>query len=559
MDANYVSGTGESATETNSFKYSKTGSPVFENYKVNDDVAKQKDLMYAVAKDVPTKSNVSLNFRHALSQVSFKASNENPNIKITIHSVSINGLANTGTFSFPAASTSVNYLNHTDNPKQEDTGFYRGSWNLGESPEYTSNYTVPLDIALTTPAKTDPEITIDNLTCAEGTEEVPHSDFSKTLILLPQERNKASVAEGADAPANDGVYFILNLSIDNVATDANSQTVETNVASKKNYYIPVAIDWSPGNRYIYTFRFSPTWDPKSSSIISYTVTADDYNPNPETPDKEDTPIESQMPDVNTYQEIEMRPATETEDAIIFADRNVGAFTEGESGLYFWWGDIDGFKVIDNKIHHFGDSNPADFSFDDGNESILSYNNRKTDNSWFDDNGNLSESRDAATKYMGKDWRMPTKEEIYWLTNRDKDGNLIISEDDRPCKWEFYKDENGSSIIGAKVTNKKTGKCITLPFTGYLEKNALTGNNGGRYWTASPLGISNAIGTNIQSKDSHDDNHTLSQETLNDSKIKYLNVEVKGFGRYNGYMIRAVKKSAKELNAENVGSNVGTEP
>lgn len=30
----------------------------------------------------------------------------------------------------------------------------------------------------------------------------------------------------------------------------------------------------------------------------------------------------------------------------------------------------------------------------------------------------------------------------------------------------------------------------------------------------------------------------------------------GYDKSNGYMIRAVKKSAKELNEENIGDNVG---
>lgn len=548
-----------------SFNYNRTGQSQFANFEVKGTVGDQSDLMYAVTKGVSTTSHdaVALNFRHALSQICFKAQNQNPNIKIKIHSVSVHNLYDTGTFTLPDASTSENYKHHGDAVENlvEKTGFDKtefeagvGSWSLTGNANAEYSITFDKGKELSTPLKSEEQpTTTDNLTCPTG---VADTDFTDVMILMPQTRN-AAVAQTTGAPTG-GVYFSVNLSIDNVADG-----VETSVVTAKDYYAPAYIEWEPGYRYIYTFRFPRKWDYKEATTLEYDVTADDFIPSEG--DLDDSESVTQLPDVTSYKEITMREATDDEPAIIFADRNVGAFTPGESGLYFWWGDITGFKVIDNKIYQYGETSTTTFSFDEKNANILTYNKSiddLTNISWLE-NGNLKSSqdennRDAATKYMGEGWRMPTIKEIYWLTNRDENGNKIASEDNYNCTWEFLKD--GSTIIGAKVTSKSTNKSIELPFTGYLEKNGLTGTNGGRYWSSTPSTNSNAYGTNIQSKDNFTEgtNDFIQFKETIDKKEKCLNTEVKGFGKYNGFMIRAVKKSAKELNAENIGDNVGTE-
>lgn len=318
VDAIYVSGTGESATEINSFKYTKTGSPVFENYKVNDDVAKQKDLMYAVALNSATGKAVSLNFRHALSQVCFKASNENPNIKITIKEVSVHNVKGEGTYSFPSASTEKNYTIHDEGASANDnaTDLNHGSWNSTSS-EANQSYTVKLGegdggVTLTTPAKDSQITTDDNLTAPEA-----HTDISKVMILLPQHAQPASLgAEGK--PTGNGVYFALKLKIENVATGTDGVSNLETVISEGEYYAFPTIEWEEGYRYTYIFRFSPKWNPLGTTTIDYDATADDFIPG------QGDITEDDKPETPPSNEVVLVPETDDLPAIIFADRNVGS-------------------------------------------------------------------------------------------------------------------------------------------------------------------------------------------------------------------------------------------
>lgn len=70
-------------------------------YRVDADAAKQKDFVVAKLTDQTKTSNaVKLSFTHALTQVNFSAKGKNENLKYTITSIAIQGVANTGTYSF---------------------------------------------------------------------------------------------------------------------------------------------------------------------------------------------------------------------------------------------------------------------------------------------------------------------------------------------------------------------------------------------------------------------------------------------------------------------------
>lgn len=72
-------------------------------YTIAAEASAQKDFVVAKSMDESKpKTNVSVNlqFTHALTQVNFSAKGSNDNLKYTISSISIEGLANTGTYSF---------------------------------------------------------------------------------------------------------------------------------------------------------------------------------------------------------------------------------------------------------------------------------------------------------------------------------------------------------------------------------------------------------------------------------------------------------------------------
>ena len=94
---------------------------------------------------------------------------------------------------------------------------------------------------------------------------------------------------------------------------------------------------------------------------------------------------------------------------LWADRNVGAISPEDAGLYFAWGETNGYTIeqVLNKEKIF-DSNYSDyFDTNDGGSTFNKYNVA---------GATLELSNDAAAVNMGSDWRMPTKSDCKELIN-----------------------------------------------------------------------------------------------------------------------------------------------
>lgn len=244
-----------------SFSYNE-GTPQFQNFKVPGDVAKQKDLLYAV-KNNQSRQTVKLNFRHALSQIVFRAQNSS-NLNVEVSGVSVGNIHTQGTYTFPTGNTDPVYENHTDNPAGEFNG-NRGSW-AGVEDSQSTKYDV-----------TFPAVTV-------GAEAVELTGISHTggvdnsLLLLPQTVEAWNPAvTGADY---NGAYFLVKVKM---TYKDNGKTVYDNYAA-----VPVNVEWQEGVRYIYTFKFIAggnggyTPDPTNPlpvlEGITYDVTTDDFIP-----------------------------------------------------------------------------------------------------------------------------------------------------------------------------------------------------------------------------------------------------------------------------------------
>ena len=253
------------------------GAPSFNDFTVKDGVTEQLDLMYSVRKS-QTKSNdkVQLNFRHALSQVCFKATNNTKNMKVVIKGVSVGHLTNKGTFEFPTENTDYNYVHHNDNPDEKTLN--GGRWTIPTDAQYDKQYDV-------TPTAGDVTLdpgTVSNLTCpGDG-----HANgFTQVLTLLPQTVN-AWNPKNAEKKY-DGAYFLLDVVLSNITKDNAGAEVSTAVYTGKAA-IPVRVEWAQGYRYIYTFVFDEGgnggWTPYPGdpepvlTSIKYDVTVDDFIP-----------------------------------------------------------------------------------------------------------------------------------------------------------------------------------------------------------------------------------------------------------------------------------------
>ena len=254
------------------------GALKFASFTVADAVAEQKDLIFAVNKNVTkatsTNGAVTLNFRHALSQVVFQAYNET-SYTIEVSGVSVGHLQNSGSFSFTEDNTNVNYENHEGTKKDTDPSYKNGTWTLTEPASY-KQYDIALDAtSLANTSKESPKVltSVDH----EGKQD-------NSLILMPQKQKAWDPADTKSSEFN-GAYFLLKVKITN---EKGTLVYGSEEGEAADAAIPVDIDWKPGVRYIYTFHFkdggtggyTPTPnDPKPVlTNITYTVTTDDFVP-----------------------------------------------------------------------------------------------------------------------------------------------------------------------------------------------------------------------------------------------------------------------------------------
>ena len=270
------------------------------NYRVPGNVTDQKDILYAVTKQIAKNTGpVTLNFRHALSQIVFRAQNMNPNIYVKIKGVTICNLYGTGTLPIPAANSNTdgntdgNIVNHDGNG---DTGADRNNWEVGilnQANELELLNGGDSDYSVTFTAVDVPgDEKIKPLT---STNDTGKEFSSNAMLLLPQTTTAWAPANGNGKPENqDGTYFLVDCQIFNVSN--------LDKGYREDYEgdqclwggpvaIPAAFDWKEGKKYVYTFVFDKEGnggynpDPSDPDVpepvltpITYNVTVDDFVP-----------------------------------------------------------------------------------------------------------------------------------------------------------------------------------------------------------------------------------------------------------------------------------------
>ena len=148
--------------------------------------------------------------------------------------------------------------------------------------------------------------------------------------------------------------------------------------------------------------------------------------------------------------------------LLWAEKNVGAATPYEDGLYFSWGNVVGHTGDDG--YDFGTSNDGPYADTPG--AALTGN--------IPTNGTY----DAARHNLGSPCRMPTVGEFQELNNN--------------CDSEWT-DEDG--VAGRRFTSRINGNSIFFPAAGYRYGTGLSrlGSYGG-YWSSSLY--SSAYGYNL---------------------------------------------------------------
>ena len=141
-------------------------------------------------------------------------------------------------------------------------------------------------------------------------------------------------------------------------------------------------------------------------------------------------------------------------SVKWATCNVGASSPEQAGLYFAWGETEGYtteqvtlgvRVFNQDVYDFG---PAYLI--------------KTD---------LTLEQDAAHVNLGGNWRMPTKAEYQELLDN--------------CNVVWTNDYNGTGIKGRTFTSKVNGKSVFFPAAGNCSISSVNGvGSRGYYWSAS---------------------------------------------------------------------------
>lgn len=164
--------------------------------------------------------------------------------------------------------------------------------------------------------------------------------------------------------------------------------------------------------------------------------------------------------------------------LLWADRNVGAASSEDAGLYFAWGDTVGYtsEQVINGEKAFSEDWSNYFDTTDGGDTFNKYAEDKLTV--------LEASDDAASVNMGSDWRMPTQAEMQELIDNttltfiDLQGN------------EFSQSEADADAIaqnnfkGIRFTGTN-GNSIFIPASGFCYDSYFLsdGNDGYGLWAS----------------------------------------------------------------------------
>lgn len=204
------------------------------DFSVNTDVTKQTDLLVAYSAPFEkSKTSVMLQFRHALSQITFRASNTSSKMHAVVYGISLCNVPSKATFTFPQADA--------DHHSGSDLALTHENWSGISSP---SNFHVNFSSTPVAVSSKD----ADSQRLTDG-----HAD--RSLLMLPQ-----SVPAWTHT-LTTGAYVLVNCTIYNIADADKGYQSGKDIPlwgdnnSPKQILIPIAIDWQPGVRYNYVIEF----------------------------------------------------------------------------------------------------------------------------------------------------------------------------------------------------------------------------------------------------------------------------------------------------------------
>lgn len=257
----------------------------------------QVDLIYAnvvVEDKKPTDGTAQMNFRHALSQICFKAKTETSHLYVEIKNVNLHNIYSKGTYNLPAygVPTGGNYESHNHSAAASIDGI--GEW---VSPTREKNtYSSIVEEVIELDKVGEPfNISDDSYESTSN----KHVNYEHSFLVIPC-KNLSVWAPGSAPSESTGSYISLNCKIRNVS--AYNSVVDGKIAvSPSDYYIlgsnggdlsnygemiipfPSNITWEQGKKYVYTIIFNKTegggYDTNGNKVlvpVKLAVTVDDF-------------------------------------------------------------------------------------------------------------------------------------------------------------------------------------------------------------------------------------------------------------------------------------------
>lgn len=259
----------------------------------------QVDLIYAntvVENTKPTNGVASMNFRHALSQICFKAKTETSHLYVEIKNVNLHNIYSKGTYNLPAygVSTDGNKVDHGHTAAAPTTGI--GEWvsltrgiNSFSSTAYTAGREGDTEVIELNRVDYSFNISDDSYTSSK------HENYEHSFLVIPC-KNLSVWAPGTSPSGSTNSYISLYCKIRNVSA-YNSVVGDKIAVSPSDYYIlgsktgyatmiipfPSNITWEQGKKYVYTIIFNKTegggYDTNGNKVlvpVKLDVTVDDF-------------------------------------------------------------------------------------------------------------------------------------------------------------------------------------------------------------------------------------------------------------------------------------------
>lgn len=236
------------------------------NFTVDNDVAKQVDLLYALTKDKDANP-VVLHFKHALTSIKFKAVAlhdgsypDNPSVRI--NSMTLHNVNNSGDFTFPVGTTTNDATNV-------------GTW---------SNVTGSASYTFSTPAG---EV-------SDGTDASDLMSVTGPLFVIPQTVSPWTTSATTAVPTTTAntsgdKYLEIECYIKDTAGD-EEELVGSESGGTYTYgkvYVPLSAPdgaWKEGKQYTYTLKFGYGYNadgtPVKRSPIIFEVEVDEWDDTP---------------------------------------------------------------------------------------------------------------------------------------------------------------------------------------------------------------------------------------------------------------------------------------